>query len=298
MSDAWSFNPPRKILLATDLSARSDRALDRAVQLSRQWNASLVVVHAMEKPTIRSPWWSHLEETPSWRRPPDPAREIEELIRRDAQQDIGAFDVRVSTGDPADVVMEVAEKEQADLIVLGTARNETLGRMMLGNTIEQLVRKSPVSILVVKNRPREAYRHILTGTDFTDESRFGLVMAIKLFPDATIALMHAFELPYRSLMTDSQLSRDFSAMEKESIKSFADESGLSESARQRVIAMIEHGSPPAMLGKYATERGADLTVIGAFSRSLAFHLFVGGTARRIVDAVPSDVLVVRAPRPD
>ena len=55
---------------------------------------------------------------------------------------------------------------------------------------------------------------------------------------------------------------------------------------------------PVMLGKYATERGADLTVIGAFSRSLAFHLFIGGTARRIVDAVPSDVLVVRAPRPD
>ena len=298
MSDAWPFNPPRKILLATDLGARSDRALDRAVQLARQWNASLVVVHAMEKPAIRPPWWSHLEETPSWRRPPDPAREIEELIRRDAQQDIGAFDVRVSAGDPADVVMEVAEKEQADLIVLGTARNETLGRMMLGNTIEQLVRKSPVSLLVVKNRPREAYRHVLTGTDFTEESRFGLVMTTKLFPDATIALMHAFELPYRSLMTDSQLSRDFSAMEKESIKAFADESGLSESGRQRVVTMIEHGSPAAMLGKYATERGADLTVIGAFSRSLAFHLFIGGTARRIVDAVPSDVLVVRAPRPD
>ena len=53
-----------------------------------------------------------------------------------------------------------------------------------------------------------------------------------------------------------------------------------------------------MLSKYATERDADLTVIGAYSRSLAFHLLIGGTARRIVDAVASDVLVVRAERPD
>ncbi|RYZ14962.1 MAG: universal stress protein [Alphaproteobacteria bacterium] len=298
MSDDWPFSPPRKILLATDLSARSDRALDRAVQLARQWDSHLIVVHALEKPDKNPSWWAQYDAAPSWRRPPDPANDIEEQIRRDAQQDLGAFEVRVSPGDPADVVVETAEKEQVDLIVLGTARNETLGRMMLGNTIEQLVRKSPVSILVVKNRPRAPYRHILVGTDFTEESRFGLIMAAKLFPEATFALMHAFEMPYRSLMTDSQLSRDFSAMEKDTIKSFVDESSLTEDARQRVIPMIEHGAPPVMLGKYASERGTDLTVIGAFNRSLAFHVFIGGTARRIVDAVPSDVFVVRAPRPD
>ncbi len=289
---------PKKIVLATDLSARSDRALDRAAQLARQWNAALIIVHALEKPQITPSWWSQLEDIPSWRRPADPATAIAEQIRRDAQADIGEFDIRVSEGDPADVVMEVARQEQADLIVLGIARNETLGRMMLGNTTEHLVRKSPVSILVVKNRPHAPYQHILAGTDFTEESRFGLVMAAQMFPDATLALMHAFEMPYRSLMTDSKLSRDFSAMEKETIKAFIDESGLPEKARQRIVPMIEHGSPPVMLSKYATERGADLTVIGAYSRNLTFHLLIGGTARRIVDAVPSDVLVVRAPRPD
>jgi nucleotide-binding universal stress UspA family protein len=77
-----------------------------------------------------------------------------------------------------------------------------------------------------------------------------------------------------------------------------EESDLPPEARQRVVTMTEHGSPPVMLSRYATERGADLTVIGAYSRSLAFHLLIGGTARRIVDAVPSDVLVVRAERLD
>ncbi len=39
---------PRKILLATDLSARSDRAMDRASALMQQFNAELVVVHVLE----------------------------------------------------------------------------------------------------------------------------------------------------------------------------------------------------------------------------------------------------------
>jgi nucleotide-binding universal stress UspA family protein len=298
MSDTWPSTPPKKILLATDLSARGDRALDRAAQLARQWGSKLLVVHALEKPPVSSPWWTQIDETPSWRSAPDPAATVEQQIRHDAQPEVKDLEIRVAEGEPADVVMEVAEREQADLIVVGTARNETLGRMMLGNTIEHLVRKAPVSVLVVKNRPRGPYTHVLAGTDFTEESRYGLETAARLFPDATIALMHAFDLPYRSLLVDSSLSRDFSAMEKQTIQSFLDESNLPADARQRVVPMIEHGQPPIMLGKYATERGADLTVIGAFSRGLAFHLLVGGTARRIVDAVPSDVLVVRAPRSD
>ena len=37
------------------------------------------------------------------------------------------------------------------------------------------------------------------------------------------------------------------------------------------------------------------SLISAFRRGLAFHLLVGGTSRRIVPAIPTDVLLVRAP---
>ena len=222
---------------------------------------------------------------------------IELQIRRDVREAVDDLEICIREGDPPDVVMAAAEQEEADLIVLGTARSETLGRMLLGNTIENLVRKSPVSVLVVKNRPRGAYRHVLTGTDFTEESRHGLTIATGLFPEANHVLMHAYEMPYRALMLDTKLSHDFSAMETDTIKSFLDEAEIPEEIRARVHPLIEHGPPEGMLRKYVTERDADLVVIGAYSRSLAFHLLIGGTARRIVDAMPSDVLVVRARRP-
>jgi nucleotide-binding universal stress UspA family protein len=57
--------------------------------------------------------------------------------------------------------------------------------------------------------------------------------------------------------------------------------------------MVEHGHPEMMLRNYVLEEGADLTVIGALRRGLTFHMLIGGTTRRIVQAVPSDILVVR-----
>ena len=75
-----ALTPPQKILLATDLSSRGDRALDRAAQLARQWDAELIVVHALEPQTTSSPW-PDVDGIPSWRRPPDPRAAIERQIR-------------------------------------------------------------------------------------------------------------------------------------------------------------------------------------------------------------------------
>ena len=43
-----SWKMPRKILCATDLTPSSDRALDRAMQLAGEWQASLLLVHIVD----------------------------------------------------------------------------------------------------------------------------------------------------------------------------------------------------------------------------------------------------------
>jgi nucleotide-binding universal stress UspA family protein len=285
--------PPKKILLATDLSARSDRALDRATQLASQWKAALVVVHALETQpnAARAPTY---EDLPSWRRPPDPAIAVEQQVRRDIRETIP--DLRIVTeGDAAEVVLNIAEREQCDLIVVAAARDQGLGRVSLGRTVEFLMRRAPISVLVVKTRPAGAYRHILVGTDFTDEARHGLTVASRLFPEAMFAVMHAFDMPYRSLVSRTELSRDFTAMEQEEIRAFVQNAELDADARSRVVTLIEHGPPEIMMHNYVTERKADLTVIGTVGRNMLFHLLIGGHAPKIVDGVPSDVLVVRFP---
>jgi nucleotide-binding universal stress UspA family protein len=45
---SWTQGPPKTILLATDLSSRCDRAMDRAAQLASLWGARLVVLNVLE----------------------------------------------------------------------------------------------------------------------------------------------------------------------------------------------------------------------------------------------------------
>ncbi len=293
-SAQWPSTPPKKILLATDLNARSDRALDRATQLAGQWNAALVVVHALEdqKNAVGSPAY---EDLPSWRRPPDPAIAVEAQIRRDIRDAVTDLRIIVTEGGASEVILDIVEREQCDLIVIGAARDHGLGRVFLGRTVEYLIRRAPTSVLIVKSRPSGPYRHILVGTDFTDEARHGLAAAAKLFPDALFAVMHAFDMPYRSLWGSSQLSQDFSAMEHEEIRSFVNETDMPDDVRKRVVTLIEHGPPEIMIRNYVVEKDADLTVIGTLGRGMLFHLLVGGHAPKIVDGTPSDILVVRAP---
>lgn len=294
VEEIWPNTPPQRILLATDLSGRGDRALDRATQLANQWGAELLIVHALDAEGPASPADQAL---PSWRRPPTNLAMVEEQIRDDVRGECPRLRVHVEEGPALKVILDAVERERCDLAIVGSGRQRTFGWPPLGKTIDELFRRSPVSVLVAKKRPRGPYGHLLVGTDFTPEARAGLETAARLFPQASLAVMHAFEMPYQALLLDSQLSRDFGEMERSTLRAFADEADLPEGARTRLVTLIEHGPPEVMLSTYAVEHRADLTVIGAYERSRIFHTVIVGKGPRIVEAVPSDVLVVRAQRP-
>ena len=290
MSEPYSLAlPPKKILVASDLSGRSDRAVDRAVQLALTWGAELIAVHALES----APAWPEYGRTPSWRQPPDLAGRIERQLRDDLKE-VTSADVRVLDGAAHEVIQKVAAQEHCDLVVLGDGRQRSLSG--IGGTLDELFRTAFSSLLVVKQRPRRAYQRILIGTDFTDEALASLEVTARLFPQASLTLMHAFELPYRSLMSGDQLSRDFSAMEKETIRRFIERADIPQTAKDGIVPLVEHGPPAQMLHRYAAEHQSDVTVIGAYERGRIFHSLIGGQGPRILEAVQTDILVVR-PQP-
>ncbi|MCX7515011.1 universal stress protein [Frateuria hangzhouensis] len=285
-----SFEPPCRILLATDLRSHSDRALDRAVQLARQWQATLHVVHVL---TLGSDESWPTAPAPSGRQAPTNAAVAERQIRRDLREEVPGLVLHVTEGDPADTILATATREQCDLIVLGTS--EAAAHGSLGHVTEYLLRRSPASLLVVRERPHGGYAHVLVGTDFTDESRHGLTAAAGWFPAARLALMHVLDIPYKSLWLDAGRGEQLARMEMATMQSFLADTPLPAEVRAQVQPLVEHGHPEAMLRGYVVEKEADLVVISAFRRGMAFHLLVGGTSRRIVPAIPTDVLLVRAP---
>lgn len=288
--DKWPENHPGKILLATDLSGRSDRALDRAVQLANTWKAELHVVHVLEESSALS----DSRGLPSWRWPPDMATVVERQIREDIYGPCPNLRFHVEEGPVLASILKIVAREKPDLVIVGGRRPEPFGD--LGKTIDELFRRCPVSVLVVKRRPHGPYRKVVVGDDFTPEARHGLEVAVQLFPDAGFALMHAHEIAYGRLFLNSSLSEAFGEMERATIHESLAGAAIPDEIRVRIDTLIEHGAPEAMLSSYVREKAADLTVIGAYERGRLFHAVVKGKGPRIVQAVPGDVLVVRPER--
>ena len=290
----WTQSPPRRLLLATDLSARSDRALDRAVQLAREWHADLTAMTVVETPERHDPL-----AVPAW-----PPAEDHESRRRRAQKqlerDAGSLGVpariHIAHGAAAPAIKQSAAAEDADLIVTGMARNELFGRYLLGSTVEQLTRRAPQPVLVVRNRVHGKYRRILVATDFSGASRHALHTAVRFFAGRNMILYHAHQVP-SAIRTDKAARKQFSrSIKTGECAEFLAGSDLPAEVRGRLRIVIESDGLEIALSRYVREHDVDLAVLGTHGRTGLMNVFLGSAAARLLAWLPCDTLIVRQPR--
>ena len=276
---------PKKILLATDLTCRSDRALDRTVALAEEWRAHVVVVHALEAPLP-------VTDAPSWRQPMHPRDLVERRLRADLRGATLEIELVAERGEPAELILETADRLGCELIVTGIAREETLLRAILGTTAEAVARRSKVPVLVVKSRPRGPYRRIVVATDFSESSRSAFETALAMFPDAHVGLCHAYEIPYETFLNDQMDARDQFA--KEALRQSEELLASVPAATGRNVSLhCEYGTPADVLRELVDALEIDLVVAGTQGRSMAATLIVGSVAQSLLSSVPRDVMIVR-----
>jgi nucleotide-binding universal stress UspA family protein len=145
---------PSRILFATDFSEYSNRALPHAVALAERYDAELLMVHVV---TV----WNNDPANPSWRFPelPDEHRDaIEDGVRQQLDESLARVDenrVQARTRhvrgfDPGLDLVEAAQEEDADLIVLATHGRLGLAHMLIGSTAEKVIRYSVCPVLSIK----------------------------------------------------------------------------------------------------------------------------------------------------
>ncbi len=122
------------ILLATDTSPASVAAEDHAIELAERLGARLLVV-------------SVVAGTPSIREARQLA--IEKIVQR--ARGIGADAQGMTWDGPAgESIVDVAEAEAADLIVVGTHDRGAVGRLFLGSVSDHVVRHARCPVMVVR----------------------------------------------------------------------------------------------------------------------------------------------------
>lgn len=288
---ATSTTPPRRILLATDLTCRCDRALDRANQLAGEWGAELVVAHVVEPARLPRSWLNRSRRR--WRAASDPLERMRWRLRRDLAGPPDQMRVVLEEGEPAERLAAIAAREGCDLIVTGAARYETLGQMIVGSTITRLSRAAPAPVLMVQDRGTRPYRRIAVATDFSEAAFRALLRTGALFPASTLTLFHAYDIPYTGFIADHGFERELQAMEGQVTARVLADARIDPALRARISIEIEHGSPETLLDDFVEDQQIDLVAIGSHGRGAMFDMLIGSTARRLVETLEGDLLIVR-----
>jgi nucleotide-binding universal stress UspA family protein len=281
------------ILLATDLTPRSDRALDRALLLARLWQAPLVALAVL-------PSGPSLTSSPMRALSTDAVAERARLRRaeRRLQADLAGLErparARVEQGEVVPAVLAVAQAERCGLIVTGVARREALARALSDSTVDKLARRALAPLLVVRERARGPYAHVLVTSDFSDHARHALMAAVALFPQARYTLFHAFDNPYPLMGgLDSEPARQGArAQAEERAQAFLAATPLPESVRARIGLQLVHGDVGLLVRQHGTEHLDDLVVLGTQRRTGLAGMLLGSVAERVLELARNDVLLV------
>lgn len=134
------------ILIPTDFSDPAEAAHAAACDVARAAGAQLIVLHVTDKPVV-----SYIEKATEL--PPDEfQRKLWETLRwpRDREKGL-TVQHRVVEGDPVTQIGAVAQEINCDLIVMGTHGRRGLLGWFTSTVTEQVIRKAPCSVLVVKS---------------------------------------------------------------------------------------------------------------------------------------------------
>jgi nucleotide-binding universal stress UspA family protein len=135
----------RKILYATDFSTTGQTALEMATSLARDRGASLVIVHVEEPPMAYGggEFYYGIEE---------PNREEIKRMLAEVVPTVPYvhYEHRLMIGSPATAIVEMAGRENAELIVMASHGRTGLTRLLMGSVAEEVVRKAQCPVLVVK----------------------------------------------------------------------------------------------------------------------------------------------------
>ncbi len=142
----------RSILVPTDFGAASEHALELAIDLAKQFRASLSLVHTWEIPSYVYPGLP-VRAADLYHPMKDIAQERLDRALAAAKSRYPGATGLLTIGSPVSETLAAIEHDKPDLVIMGTHGRRGLGRAILGSVAEKIVRASPVPVLTTSAHP-------------------------------------------------------------------------------------------------------------------------------------------------
>jgi universal stress protein E len=283
-----------KIVVASDLSAGSSRAMERAFHLARQLQGEVKILHVVDT-ALPSRLSDHAL---------DFARDTLEQQAAPLSERTGIVPlIEVVGGDPRLELATRARDWGAHMVVVGVHRRRNFELFnFAGSTPGLLFTALRRPMLLAQNEVKGDYGHAVVGVDFSIFSRPAIRWARKLAPSGSLTLLHAYQVPFKPYMGGEEYAAEFAYAERLEFDAFIAEEmeWLTERARaagvpvEAIEKRVREGAPAQLLRETVVETGADLAVVGTHGRTGLMKAILGSVAADLVKDPPTDLLIVPA----
>lgn len=278
----------KKILVPTDFSEFADKALQKALHIAQKTQAELILLNVNEMAVAALPiaeyYYYDKEKEQSY------LQMVNESLDKTLQKivsEMGMKDIKISTlvesGLLIDVIEDVCQREEIDLIVMGTQGATGTKEMLVGSNTEKVVRNAPCPVLSLPKQSHTDFSTIVFPTTLRPDqaSAFKKLAAMQHVFDGKIYMLY--------LNNPAQLPNDDAIVARK-------EELIAETGLKNVELFMGEQSvfdeENAIL-QFAKKQNADLIVMATHQRKGLAHLFLGSITEDTLNH--SDVPVLAIP---
>jgi nucleotide-binding universal stress UspA family protein len=293
----------RRVLYPVDFSETTVAGLSTARSLATEHGAELILLHVLNFP------YQQLDRiTPSFDlegyyrdMESEACASLEALVAPETRE-FAPTSVRVARGAPAAEILDLAEQESVDLIVIPTHGRTGFQHLLFGSTAEKVVRLARCPVLTVRPSDTPAAfrpRRILVASDFSPSAEHAYREAVGLARryGARLTLVHVVTMwdsdPANPAWRFPSVPTEFHDTLMETARA-----RLHDRAQQdelQIDTYLCRGFDPAReIVRAASERDrADLIVMGTHGHTGLTHALLGSVAEKVVRTFDGQVLTIR-----
>lgn len=194
-------------------------------------------------------------------------------------------------GDPADEIVNWAEKTGAEFIVIGSPKRSNMERVFLSRTTAGIISLSPCDVLIIPEDATIDFSRILVCINGSKHSLEAAQRALDLAMSygSTVHMLTVVDIPL-----DKSLR--YGVLKEARRKALTTLQGLAEQGRKlevKVVTELRDGTPYKNIVTYAEENDIQLTVLGSYSRTALERMFFGSIVERVAALSTCPTLIVK-----
>ena len=205
------------------------------------------------------------------------------------------------------MILQRISELKPDMVLRDATTHNLLQRLFFNNTSWQLIRQCPVPLWLVREGEWKGERicaavdpvHSADTEALLDHKLVKSTLYLAQTLDMQADYIHSYAPLPRTMVFDSELVAAYDQYAERSAKQHRDafEKLMVNYPVEKANRHLLEGFPEEVIPSFVEERGVDLLVMGAISRSNLENALIGNTAERVLEAVQTDLLVIKPTRP-